>query len=336
MNHPPSGILISFVIPVYNGIGTLPECMHSLLEQDEAYSYEIILIDDGSSDGTCELIDSYADKYSRVTAIHQANEGQTAARLNGLSKAKGDYVLFADCDDIAEPFAVKKLTEIILRYLPDIVMFTYSEISGSGKKPVLLGVKDDLYEGKKLEEINSRMLLMDKDGKSFPRSLWSKIIRRDLAEAALKSIPSEILTGEDMCTTIGAFLRCCSLYVLDEPLYRYRVSRTSQWRADKEAFRRCLRIVDYLYQCTEDLSAEFKEQYYRLTVQQVYSATQRVLRCSIPKEEFLIEYHSVLDDQKIASAVRLAYFDNIRLKLKQMILRFRMYRPVKLFDKKAV
>ncbi|AHF12738.1 glycosyl transferase family 2 [Barnesiella viscericola DSM 18177] len=94
MNNP----LISVIIPVYNAEPFLPACLDSVLSQDYS-SFEILVIDDGSTDNSAAIIDRYAAREPRIVALHQSNAGVSAARNRGLAEARGEYIAFVDADD---------------------------------------------------------------------------------------------------------------------------------------------------------------------------------------------------------------------------------------------
>ena len=93
---------ISIIIPVYNDEKFLPECLDSVLRQDYP-SFELLLIDDGSTDGSGEIADRYAEKDSRIVVVHQPNTGVSAARNRGVAEARGEYIAFVDADDRVTP-----------------------------------------------------------------------------------------------------------------------------------------------------------------------------------------------------------------------------------------
>ena len=93
--------LISIIIPVYNVKDYLAKCLHSICEQTYK-NLEIIVVDDGSSDGSGELCDQFALTDSRIKVFHQENQGQSCARNKGLAIAKGEYIGFVDSDDWIE------------------------------------------------------------------------------------------------------------------------------------------------------------------------------------------------------------------------------------------
>ena len=115
----------TIVVPVYNVEKYLPECVSSVLCQSFE-DYEIILVDDGSTDGSGKLCDQYAEKDSRIKVIHQSNQGQAAARNAGIKVAEGDYLLFFDADDLYEQ---GDLLKEIAQATPgaDAVVFNWKE-----------------------------------------------------------------------------------------------------------------------------------------------------------------------------------------------------------------
>ena len=108
-------IVLSIIIPVYNVEQYINQCIESILIQTY-HDYEIILIDDGSTDSSGEICDTYARKDNRIKVVHQLNAGQASARNSGMDLAKGDYIGFLDNDDFYYPDTVRIL-EIFLTLL---------------------------------------------------------------------------------------------------------------------------------------------------------------------------------------------------------------------------
>ena len=114
--------LISVVIPVYNVEKYLKECVDSVLRQTYQ-SYEIILVDDGSTDRSGKICDRYTDIDSRIQVVHQVNGGLSAARNTGMDHATGEYIYFLDSDDYIEDYALESLMDCIRRDDPDFIFF---------------------------------------------------------------------------------------------------------------------------------------------------------------------------------------------------------------------
>lgn len=128
-------IKLSIIVPVYNVAPYLRKCVNSLLSQDYE-DYEIILIDDGSTDGSGAICDEYAQRVNSeegrvnsIKVIHRENGGLSAARNAGLSAAKGEYVCFVDSDDYWQPNVLRGLIEQVERESLDVLRFDYQNVN---------------------------------------------------------------------------------------------------------------------------------------------------------------------------------------------------------------
>ena len=123
-------MLLSIIVPVYNVEKYLRKCVDSLLAQDlSPEEYEIILVDDGSTDQSGSICDKYAACHSNVKVIHQQNGGLSAARNTGIEAAQGQYVQFVDSDDYLEPKVLKVLMEIVEQEDLDVLRFNYRNVN---------------------------------------------------------------------------------------------------------------------------------------------------------------------------------------------------------------
>lgn len=116
--------LVSIVVPVYNGERYIDDCMKRLLEQTYA-PLEILLVDDGSGDGSGGICDRYAAAVSHVRVIHQENGGPSRARNTGIAHAQGKYLMFTDVDDLLQADAVEKNVRIAEESDADVLMFGF-------------------------------------------------------------------------------------------------------------------------------------------------------------------------------------------------------------------
>ena len=107
-----SEVLLSVIVPAYNVAQWLPRCLDSILGQTYA-NLEVLVIDDGSSDETPQIVDSYAARDRRIRGIHQKNQGLVETRELGIREAKGDYIWFVDADDIIEPALINSIQPIL-------------------------------------------------------------------------------------------------------------------------------------------------------------------------------------------------------------------------------
>ena len=168
MNMP----LVSVIVPIYNVEDYLQTCCNSILSQS-FNNIEVILVNDGSTDGSCEIAKQIEKKDSRVILIDQRNGGLSAARNAGLKVAKGDYVLFVDSDDWIEKNCIQELYQDIQRNNSDVSCCLAQYISAMGT--IRRGRSSFGINSLTGDEILPYALLV----KTFPTSAWGKLYRRD-------------------------------------------------------------------------------------------------------------------------------------------------------------
>lgn len=125
--------LISVIIPVYNVEEYLRECVDSVLKQTYQ-AFEIILVDDGSTDTSGDICDAYAKKDKRIQVIHQKNQGQAVARNTGFAVAKGKYIYFIDSDDWIVPETLEKLMKKAEQEKAEVVFFDANSFTEQSEK----------------------------------------------------------------------------------------------------------------------------------------------------------------------------------------------------------
>lgn len=132
-------LLLSIVVPVYNIEGYIGECLDSLIEQNlDKDTYEIIVVDDGSTDNSGNILDKYASKYETIKVFHKPNGGVSSARNMALDCAKGDYIWFVDGDDVIMPNALKDVLEAIKSNgYPDLLYVNVRAFIDGIEKPML-------------------------------------------------------------------------------------------------------------------------------------------------------------------------------------------------------
>ena len=125
---------LSIVVPVYNVEAYLEKCVGSLLAQDlPQEAYEIILVDDGSTDSCSAICDSFAAGYGNIRVIHQPNKGLSGARNTGIAAANGKYIQFVDSDDFLLPDVLGALVGLMKEQDLDILRFNYQNVNEAGE-----------------------------------------------------------------------------------------------------------------------------------------------------------------------------------------------------------
>ena len=123
-------MLLSFIVPIYNSEKWLHACLQSLVEQDLAIEeYEIICIDDGSTDGSADIVAEYRKQYGNIKLVQKTNGGVSAARNTGLDYACGRYIWFVDSDDLIRKNCLGFLKKILVEHDPEVVSFPMETVS---------------------------------------------------------------------------------------------------------------------------------------------------------------------------------------------------------------
>lgn len=168
--------LVSIIVPAYNVKSYIERCVDSLL--DQTYSeLEIILVDDGSTDGTGELCDCMAEKDKRIHVIHQNNQGISAARNAGLDLAGGEYIFFVDSDDWIRKNTIETLMRLREEYQADVVCCGIELIYDSGKAEVFTEVGKRVCNSKEavLELMTGATICSVAWNKLYVAKLWKEI-----------------------------------------------------------------------------------------------------------------------------------------------------------------
>lgn len=220
--------LITVIVPAYNILDYLPRCIHSITAQTYD-NLEIILVDDGSTDGTGELCDRLAAEDNRIRVYHKENGGSSSARNLALEKAGGEYVGFVDSDDYIGPFMYERLVEAIQRFQVSGAQIGRDETDEKGN--LLPNICEPPKEALVIESGDFlRELLLHKGDCSF----CTKLIRRDLFPP--EAFPVGKL-NEDFHLLIRLLPQIGGLASLPEQDYHvfYRIGSNSR-KAEKSNF----------------------------------------------------------------------------------------------------
>ncbi len=204
--------MISIVIPVYNTAQYLPACIDSIIQQSYK-DFEMILVDDGSTDDSPELCDQYAAQYPFVTALHYENHGPSFARNKGTEAAKGDYILYIDSDDLIVPGHLQSMIDTAEKFRAGMVLGSFSYLSGSLNESKNLPVADPytLSGMEALEEMLS--------GRLFGASACNILLNASLAKSI--SFP-EGKFHEDDLTSYKYYLHTETVAIQPAGIYYYR------------------------------------------------------------------------------------------------------------------
>lgn len=183
---------ISVIVPVYNVAALLPRCIDSLLNQRFA-DYEVLLVDDGSTDESGSICDEYKEKDARIRVIHKQNEGVSITRNKGIDKAHGEWITFVDSDDYVTDYYLSDLYDCISQGVGLVVMHS-RHVKKSGE---LLYTDYNLPKGKNVYDTFDFAKMIKEQFISERGYVHSKLFKKELVEASAIRFNSEIKFCED-------------------------------------------------------------------------------------------------------------------------------------------
>lgn len=313
---------ISVIVPVYNAEKYLPECVESVLHQTLS-DLELILVDDGSTDGSPALCDAYAGQDRRVRVIHKQNGGVSTARNAGLDVATGSYIAFVDSDDYIAPDMYEKLLAKAVEYTCDVVMCDCMKEHPDHSELYTHAIRGGHYDRQQLEsEYFPHLLMME--NVEYPATISNGLLlfRRELAEQVryLRGVrySEDLLFGAELMYRAGSFH-----YLKGQTYYHYRMnpqSATHKFVPDKwndycrlhdgirSAFGNC---ADYDFTRQIDLSLLFF----------LYNAAGDILRTNqLPRREKLNRIHKILNTASVRDMFGRLRIRNLPISQKQKLI----------------
>lgn len=221
-------VLLTVVIPVYNVEKYLKRCVESVLVQ-EWHNYDILLVDDGSTDSSPQICDLYAEKYEMIRVIHKENKGLSDTRNRGIEEASGEYVYFPDSDDWLEPNTFSELSDVIEELTYDIISFNREFVTSEEDKLISAKSRIQKLSGKQalLEMLNQGDVTGFANDKIYRKKLF---LDNDIEFPVGKYY-------EDLGTNYKLFLKATKVYVTNQKYYHYLITNpdsiTQSWNEQK-------------------------------------------------------------------------------------------------------
>lgn len=270
-------MLVSIIIPIYNVSAYLKDCLDSCVNQTYK-NIEFICVDDGATDDSGQIADSYANADSRFKVIHKPNGGLPSARKAGLEIAKGDYIFHLDGDDSIPVNAISDLIEVAMATDADIVIGDY--ITNGPDNTEILG-DSRIYSKLSGKEYLNFIL---KEGLF---NIWGKLIKRTLYTRNSIQIPHQISMGEDLVqmTQLAYYSKIC--VPCKKVVYRYYIRPTSMSRNQQniigELTDRSIFAVEFVTRFlkpyadsnTENLLSEYNKQFVYTYLRSPYPTSLR-------------------------------------------------------------
>lgn len=269
MNFP----LVSVIIPVYNVEQYLTKCIESVLSQSFC-DYELMLVDDGSTDNSGKICDGYAEKDNRIRVFHKSNGGLSSARNLGVDRAKGVYVFFLDSDDYwCDACVLQTFVDAAEKYGADVIRGEYKPVDLSGKDfPLKRDIREKMtYCGKVLG--NDEFLRHIIHGEFFtPMSMYRKIVIEDIR------MDENLYAYEDIDFAARLYIHPLKCLYLPVVFYAYRkrsdsLSYCNDDRRLRDSFAMCRRFHD---NASGAAATGLEEYYHYYSVMMYYWTLQTV------------------------------------------------------------
>lgn len=243
---------LSIVVPIFNVSAYLHECVNSILSQTFT-DFELILVDDGSTDGSSDICDKFAQSDSRVRVIHKENGGVVSARKVGIQAAVGKYAGYVDGDDWIDPLMYEKMIFYIKKHDCDMVMCDVEHENKSlplSSGVTISNISNGYHNRVSLEEKMFPTMIYAGEFYQFGvyPVIWNKLYKREKLIKYQLAVDENINTGEDAACVYPYLLECESIYFLkDISLYHYRQSHNQMTAIyDKSYFGRFKSLYSFL------------------------------------------------------------------------------------------
>lgn len=274
--------MFSILVPVYNIEEYVGRCLESLISQ--TYSdFEVLVVDDGSTDKSGMICDSYAKSDMRIKVIHQQNRGLVAARKTACQAAKGVYCINVDGDDYLESYALKEICSLINKYDCDMLAFSLSRVYKDKKTPDSFLLLEGLYKGIDIAEF----LLYDENQPfytcGYSYSLCTKAIKREVYVKYQMLVPDKIKMGEDVAVVLPVLSEIKHVFVSNIALYCYCIiddsmSHTVRWD-DIKQLKLLLTHIENNCDCSSENLKQQLSAYVIIRLWQIFSMQCRAMSC---------------------------------------------------------
>ena len=207
--------LVSIIVPVYNAEKTIDRCIESVLNQT-CKDFELILLDDGSADGSGQICDAHAGRDPRIRVLHKENSGVSDTRNQGIAMAKGEYLQFMDSDDWLTPNATESFVRVVTEHPCDMVIADFYRVVGER-----VSQKGDIEKEGIIDKVGYAACMMKKPADFYYGVLWNKFYRRSIIEAYQIKMDTSVSWCEDFLFNMEYVRHIRSVYVLRVPVYYY-------------------------------------------------------------------------------------------------------------------
>lgn len=246
-------VFFSVLVPVYNTENFVGECIESILAQTYG-NFEIILVNDGSTDRSSSICDDYALVDERIRVYHKENEKLMMTRRFSISKAKGDYFVFLDSDDTIVDHLLEVLNKKIAETESDLIIYNYKKNCGTDQS-----VSTPIFDREiTFNENNKEVFIKQAVSLGKCNQIWTKVIKRELAlqdKTDYNAYRNIITSGEDIFQSIPIIFLAKKILYIPEPYVNYRILTSSisrKFNPDK------ISVQNHIYKRKKDYLEKYK------------------------------------------------------------------------------
>lgn len=277
--------LLSVIVPVYNTEKYLEECLDSILGQTFK-NFEIIIVDDGSTDGSGKICDGYAQKDKRVHVIHKTNGGLVSARKEGITAARGKYISYVDSDDWIDKNRYREMYEKGMKLNVDMISANIiNEYSYGGNMVIKDACGEGYFTGEELDNVVNNIVDLEKF--YMPKqhlSLCKYIFKKAILFEAQMSVDNSITIGEDDVTTLQCLAKTESLVCIYGASYHYRKHAESMMHVNNSSQKSHLKLI---YETISKTCSGYKN----------FDRLMRQLNVMIFMELLTSDYFALMEDE---------------------------------------
>ncbi len=313
---------VTVVIPVYNVKDKLSRCIESVVSQTYS-NLEIILIDDGSTDGSSFICDEWVLKDSRIKVVHKENQGLGMARNTGIEYSTGEYICFFDSDDYVSPETVKSSYELITKENADVVIFGLNTVNASGEviKTSIPCNSPDVYSGDAvLDEFLPEYIAPSPDGdgkyKFFMSSctiLYSTAVIKD---NNWRFVSEREIISEDIYSLIKLFSYVKKVSILPQPYYYYcyngsslsRTFKKDRYERIKHFYKECVKMCQTIGY-SDKILYRIQEPFLAFTI----SALKQLVKHNSSFKNARLGIKEIIDDELLQDVLQRNKNDNMVL-----------------------
>lgn len=304
-------VKFSVIMPAYNVEKYIGESIDSILGQNYS-SFELIIIDDGSTDNTREVCEEYAKIDKRIKFVHKTNGGLSSARNRGLQIAKGEYVLFIDSDDYwCDYSTLKKINSIIESTRGDLIVFSFEKVYKDDSKLVKNNKSKSKFVFDCCKEKIMKYLI---EKNIYKACAWNKCVKKEIIDINHMNFPEGYL-NEDIIWCAELLVYCENIQYINEIFYAYRQGRKESITSNR-SIKNVSDRVSLIYQGIQKCENEFVLNYYAyeycVSLGLLYGIKDKKIEKQIDELCFLLRYDLNRKVHMVNLISKVIGFENVR------------------------